>query len=319
MENWWIACVSEEWDETETRKGPWTSEEDTVLVKYIRLHGEGRWNFLAKASGLKRTGKSCRLRWINYLRPDLKRSKISPEEERLINELHGRWGNRWSRIAKRLPGRTDNEIKNFWRTRIKKKIDPQAESRHRTGVHGENRSVQFERSKGSHILGNSAEILSDLHSPERCSNFPRQNTEEIEVETNVKTPYLQDNISSLVIPIREGNYECELQREIIHGPSQINDDGKPSVTLQEHLEGLLKQNSLPFNFSVRSLATLISPESFADEATQDNKIPTSFSCTTVASPEEFSDNETYIDYSDVLWNMDEEDDRFNRSRPSESL
>uniref|UniRef100_A0A0C9RMW5 TSA: Wollemia nobilis Ref_Wollemi_Transcript_9986_1363 transcribed RNA sequence n=1 Tax=Wollemia nobilis TaxID=56998 RepID=A0A0C9RMW5_9CONI len=109
-------------EEEEMRKGPWTVEEDMRLIRYISLHGEGRWNFLAKAAGLKRNGKSCRLRWVNYLRPDLKRGNITPEEERLIIDLQGRWGNRWSRIAQRLPGRTDNEIKNYWRTRIKRKF-----------------------------------------------------------------------------------------------------------------------------------------------------------------------------------------------------
>ncbi|GLJ10019.1 hypothetical protein SUGI_0120310 [Cryptomeria japonica] len=108
--------------EEQIRKGPWTVEEDMLLVNYIAFHGEGRWNFLAQAAGLKRTGKSCRLRWVNYLRPDLKRGNLSPEEERLIIDLQSRWGNRWSRIARYLPGRTDNEIKNHWRTRIKRKL-----------------------------------------------------------------------------------------------------------------------------------------------------------------------------------------------------
>ncbi|KAL8486726.1 hypothetical protein ACS0TY_023429 [Phlomoides rotata] len=72
--------------------------------------------------GLKRNGKSCRLRWVNYLRPDLKRGQITPHEERIIVELHARWGNRWSTIARSLPGRTDNEIKNYWRTHFKKKV-----------------------------------------------------------------------------------------------------------------------------------------------------------------------------------------------------
>ncbi|KAH7658481.1 myb proto-oncogene protein plant protein [Dioscorea alata] len=102
------------------RRGPWTLEEDSLLVHYIALHGEGRWNLLARSSGLKRTGKSCRLRWLNYLKPDVKRGNLSPEEQFLILELHSRWGNRWSRIAQHLPGRTDNEIKNYWRTRVQK-------------------------------------------------------------------------------------------------------------------------------------------------------------------------------------------------------
>ncbi|XP_072984987.1 transcription factor MYB78-like [Typha latifolia] len=107
-------------EEMELRRGPWTLEEDTLLIHYIACHGEGRWNLLARCSGLKRTGKSCRLRWLNYLKPDIKRGNLSPEEQFLILELHSKWGNRWSRIAQHLPGRTDNEIKNYWRTRVQK-------------------------------------------------------------------------------------------------------------------------------------------------------------------------------------------------------
>ncbi|XP_031259333.1 transcription factor MYB62-like [Pistacia vera] len=104
----------------ELRRGPWTLEEDSLLIHCISRHGEGRWNLLAKRSGLKRTGKSCRLRWLNYLKPDVKRGNLSPQEQMSILELHSKWGNRWSKIAQHLPGRTDNEIKNYWRTRVQK-------------------------------------------------------------------------------------------------------------------------------------------------------------------------------------------------------
>ncbi|MBA0773731.1 hypothetical protein Gotri_008986 [Gossypium trilobum] len=116
------SCSEDEADhhQQQLRRGPWTIEEDSVLVHYIARHGEGRWNFLAKHAGLRRTGKSCRLRWLNYLKPDVKRGNLTAEEQFLILELHSKLGNRWSKIAQHLPGRTDNEIKNYWRTRVQK-------------------------------------------------------------------------------------------------------------------------------------------------------------------------------------------------------
>ncbi|XP_078179300.1 transcription factor MYB59-like [Carex rostrata] len=105
----------------EIRKGPWTEQEDLQLVWFVRLLGERRWDFLAKVSGLNRTGKSCRLRWVNYLHPGLKHGRMTPEEEQLVLDLHEKYGNRWAKIASKLPGRTDNEIKNYWRTHMRKK------------------------------------------------------------------------------------------------------------------------------------------------------------------------------------------------------
>ncbi|KAJ8446815.1 hypothetical protein Cgig2_016125 [Carnegiea gigantea] len=105
---------------TPLKKGPWTAAEDAILVDYVTKHGEGNWNAVQKYSGLQRCGKSCRLRWANHLRPDLKKGAFTPEEEACIIELHAKMGNKWARMAAELPGRTDNEIKNYWNTRIKR-------------------------------------------------------------------------------------------------------------------------------------------------------------------------------------------------------
>ncbi|XP_031492915.1 transcription factor MYB1-like [Nymphaea colorata] len=103
-------------------RGAWTAQEDQILSDFVKAHGEGRWRTLPKKAGLRRCGKSCRLRWLNYLRPDIKRGNISDDEEELIIRMHKLLGNRWSLIAGRLPGRTDNEIKNYWNTNLVKKL-----------------------------------------------------------------------------------------------------------------------------------------------------------------------------------------------------
>ncbi|XP_076942616.1 myb-related protein 315-like [Bidens hawaiensis] len=109
-------------DRAGLKRGPWTMEEDRKLMNFIINNGIQCWRMVPKLAGLLRCGKSCRLRWINYLRPDLKRGTLSEAEEDQIIELHARLGNRWSKIASHFPGRTDNEIKNHWNTRIKKKL-----------------------------------------------------------------------------------------------------------------------------------------------------------------------------------------------------
>ncbi|XP_047330012.1 transcription factor MYB114-like [Impatiens glandulifera] len=104
-------------------KGAWTAEEDKTLSEYIHLHGPKKWKSIATRSGLNRCGKSCRLRWLNYLRPNIKRGNFSEQEEDLILRLHKLLGNRWSLIAGRLPGRTDNEIKNYWNSHMSKRYN----------------------------------------------------------------------------------------------------------------------------------------------------------------------------------------------------
>nr|ABX79944.1 R2R3 MYB transcription factor [Prunus dulcis] len=101
------------------RKGAWTREEDDLLRQCIENQGEGKWHQVPYKAGLKRCRKSCRLRWVNYLKPNIKRGEFAEDEVDLIIRLHKLLGNRWSLIAGRLPGRTANDVKNYWNTRLR--------------------------------------------------------------------------------------------------------------------------------------------------------------------------------------------------------
>ncbi|QCD92591.1 myb proto-oncogene protein [Vigna unguiculata] len=105
------------------KKGPWTPEEDIILVSYIQDHGPGNWKAVPTNTGLSRCSKSCRLRWTNYLRPGIKRGNFTEQEEKMIIHLQALLGNRWAAIAAYLPQRTDNDIKNYWNTYLKKKLN----------------------------------------------------------------------------------------------------------------------------------------------------------------------------------------------------
>ncbi|KAK9741978.1 hypothetical protein RND81_03G140900 [Saponaria officinalis] len=109
-------------DKANVKRGLWTAEEDAKILAYVSTHGTGNWTQVPKKAGLNRCGKSCRLRWTNYLRPDLKHEEFTEHEEQLIIQYHAAIGSRWSLIAKQLPGRTDNDVKNYWNTKLKKKL-----------------------------------------------------------------------------------------------------------------------------------------------------------------------------------------------------
>ncbi|KAF3954231.1 hypothetical protein ACB098_04G107700 [Castanea mollissima] len=109
-------------DKVGVKKGPWTPEEDIILVSYIQEHGPGNWRSVPTNTGLLRCSKSCRLRWTNYLRPGIKRGNFTDHEEKMIIHLQALLGNRWAAIASYLPQRTDNDIKNYWNTHLKKKL-----------------------------------------------------------------------------------------------------------------------------------------------------------------------------------------------------
>jgi len=110
-------------DRAAVKRGPWSPEEDEALRSYVQRHGSGgNWIAMPKKAGLKRCGKSCRLRWLNYLRPDIRHGGFTAEEDAVILSLYTQLGSKWSLIASQMEGRTDNDVKNHWNTKLKKRL-----------------------------------------------------------------------------------------------------------------------------------------------------------------------------------------------------
>ncbi|KAK1592484.1 hypothetical protein Q3G72_025672 [Acer saccharum] len=166
------------------KRGPWTPEEDRILISYIHKHGHANWRALPKQAGLLRCGKSCRLRWINYLRPDIKRGNFTKEEEEAIINLHQTLGNRWSAIAAKLPGRTDNEIKNVWHTHLKKRLIKQNQANSDTKRHSKTTiTTKSESSQSESELTNPASNSLPM-SPQQSSSDVSSVTAVTTRETN---------------------------------------------------------------------------------------------------------------------------------------
>ncbi|KAK8636155.1 hypothetical protein V6N13_004863 [Hibiscus sabdariffa] len=194
------------------RKGLWSPEEDEKLLRHITKYGHGCWSSVPKQAGLQRCGKSCRLRWINYLRPDLKRGTFSLEEENLIIELHAVLGNRWSQIAAQLPGRTDNEIKNLWNSSLKKKlrqrgIDPVTHKPLSEVENGEDNKSQQPTNSLDMASGASTELNLNTDNPKPGpvsmeGGSPCSNTINITTNNNSSKDLFMDN----QFPIQQLNY-----------------------------------------------------------------------------------------------------------------
>ncbi|CAH8366208.1 unnamed protein product [Eruca vesicaria subsp. sativa] len=161
-------------DKANVKKGPWSPEEDVKLKDYIDKYGTGgNWIALPQKIGLKRCGKSCRLRWLNYLRPNIKHGGFSEEEDSIILNLYISIGSRWSIIAAQLPGRTDNDIKNYWNTKLKKKL----------------LGRQKQMNRQDSITNSNENIISNNKSPQNMSNSALERLQLHMQLQNIQSPF----------------------------------------------------------------------------------------------------------------------------------
>ncbi|KAL3538362.1 hypothetical protein ACH5RR_001728 [Cinchona calisaya] len=233
------------------RKGLWSPEEDEKLIKHITKYGHGCWSSVPKLAGLQRCGKSCRLRWINYLRPDLKRGTFSLEEENLIIELHAVLGNRWSQIAAKLPGRTDNEIKNLWNSSIKKKlkqkgIDPNTHQPISEVIetnHEEKGSATSKNNEKKASQGSSNELMNcvdstaveSLSEQKMSIEKPKPKPSSVLVTNMGRYPLIENNCSNMTTTPPTSTHEFFLNRFLTsHESSNSGGSNKPTDHFQDY-------------------------------------------------------------------------------------
>ncbi|KHN37806.1 Transcription factor TT2 [Glycine soja] len=187
-------------------RGAWSAEEDQILINYVQAHGEGNWRELSKRAGLKRRGKSCRLRWLNYLKPDIKRGNISSDEEDLIIRLHSLLGNRWSLIAGRLPGRTDNEIKNYWNTYLRKKTEHK-DKHNKILSHNNNIPIKLRIESPQCSKNSSGNVLDPAKSPHpmRCTKVMMPVNDSVNTMNLIATSWENHNPSASM-PLDDHNH-----------------------------------------------------------------------------------------------------------------
>ncbi|KAL3655638.1 hypothetical protein CASFOL_000034 [Castilleja foliolosa] len=192
-------------DKSKVKRGTWSPDEDATLKNYLHKHGTaGNWITLPHKAGLRRCGKSCRLRWLNYLRPDIKHGGFTQEEEDTICNLYNRIGSRWSIIASQLQGRTDNDVKNYWNTKLKKKL-VHSDSNSPTKFNTETAPSAYGTAVATVTTDKTTNFRAPINSPNFSDPFLTDNTTGQVNEISSSVSYDEPIISSLPRFIFEGS------------------------------------------------------------------------------------------------------------------
>ncbi|KAK4750089.1 hypothetical protein SAY87_027538 [Trapa incisa] len=191
-------------DKTGVKKGPWTPEEDILLVSYIQEHGPGNWKTVPTHTGLLRCSKSCRLRWTNYLRPGIKRGDFTEQEENMIIHLQALLGNRWAAIATYLPQRTDNDIKNYWNTHLKKKLGKLQPAAHVSSANSSMSRDRWERRLQEDIQ-TARQALSDALSSEKSILLSEPKPDVGPRKKHAQAPAYASNTENIARLLKEWN------------------------------------------------------------------------------------------------------------------
>ncbi|OIS96802.1 PREDICTED: myb-related protein 306-like [Nicotiana attenuata] len=251
-------------DKIGVKKGPWTPEEDIILVSYIQQHGPGNWRAVPSNTGLLRCSKSCRLRWTNYLRPGIKRGNFTEHEEKMIIHLQALLGNRWAAIASYLPQRTDNDIKNYWNTHLRKKLKKLQGNDENSSQEGISSSSQSNVSKGQW----ERRLQTDIHMAKKAlcealsldkSDSPPNNPIPQPVQSSCTYASSAENISRLLqnwmktspksSQFSQSNSECTTQSSfnnlsIGQGSSSSPSEGTISATTPERFDPIFMSQSM---------------------------------------------------------------------------
>ncbi|KAL0558461.1 hypothetical protein IC582_003034 [Cucumis melo] len=230
-------------DKASVKRGPWSPQEDATLTAFIHKHGTGgNWIALPHKAGLNRCGKSCRLRWLNYLRPDIKHGGFTQEEDNVICSLYSTIGSRWAIIASQLPGRTDNDVKNHWNTKLKKKFNNSLSEPPNSTM------IVTDPSRYSSTTANSLKVLHNDHEHNINTNYnmfsshPRfDQIPMLNNNNNPIIPELSTSSSSISLPNIEQNHLEEFS-----GPGS----DEAEIILQSYFHGVYDYNQYPYEDDV---------------------------------------------------------------------